>query len=119
MGFKNFLKKTDYCIGGPIIGHIADAMEKQKQTGKSFKDCLFESVRETITEDMPGTSHIYKMGRKDGRVQGTTEQAKRDEKKIRDIHRKHEQDRERWRKTDMEREKLIDDIINDQDSSKD
>lgn len=68
-------------LGGMIEGHIIDAIQKKKETGKSFRECLSESVKETITEDMPGTSHIYQMGKTDGRKQGTVEQAHRDEKK--------------------------------------
>ena len=58
-----------------IQGHITDALTKQQETGKSFRDYLSQSVKETVTEDLPGTSHLYDLGRKDGRVQGTIEQA--------------------------------------------
>ena len=65
MGFKRFFDKV--LIKGPILGHIDDAIEKKNETGKSFSECLSESIKETVTEDMPGTSQIYQMGRSDGR----------------------------------------------------
>ena len=81
MGFKRLIKKGLLGgAGGMIEGHIFDAIQKKKETGKSFRECLNESVKETFTEDMPGTSHVYQMGKNDGRKQGTEEQAKRDEK---------------------------------------
>ena len=44
MGTKRLFKKF---IGGGIIqGHIYDALQKKKETGKSFKDCLKQSVKE-------------------------------------------------------------------------
>lgn len=114
MGLKRLFKK--FVLGGNIInGHIYDAIDKKRKTGRSFKDCLEESVKETFTEDMPGTSHIYQVGKKDGRVQGTVEQAKRDEKKMQKLHEKHEQDRQEWEKIDKEKDILIDDLSKDLD----
>ena len=111
MGLKRLIKKGFLGGGGSIIeGHIFDAIQKKKKTGKSFKECLEESVKETFTEDLPGTSHIYQKGKKDGRVQGTTEQASRDEKKIQELHKQHERDREKWKKIDKEKDKLIEDL---------
>lgn len=82
MGFKRLIKKGLLGGGSMIEGHIFDAIQKKIETGKSFRECLKESVKETVTEDMPVTSHIYQMGKTDGRKQGTIEQAKRDEKKM-------------------------------------
>lgn len=96
--------------GGMIEGHIIDAIQKKKETGKSFRECLSESVKETITEDMPGTSHIYQMGKTDGRKQGTVEQAHRDEKKMRKMQKDHERDRQEWEKIDKEKDDLIDEM---------
>ena len=107
MGFKRLIKKS--FLGGNIIqGHIIDALEKKKQTGKSFRDCLEESVKETFTEDLPGTSHVYQMGKTDGRKQGTEEQAKRDEKKMQKMQEDHELDRQEWKRIDKEKDELID-----------
>ena len=83
---------------------------KKKKTGKSFRECLNESVKETFTEDLPGTSHVYQMGKKDGRKQGTTEQAKRDEIKIQKIREDHERDRQKWEQIDKEKDELIDEM---------
>ena len=111
MGFKRLLKKGFLGGGGGLIqGHIIDALAKKKKTGKSFRECLEESVKETFTEDLPGTSHVYQMGKKDGREQGTVEQATRDEKKMQQLHEQHEQDREKWKKIDKEKDDLIDEL---------
>ena len=105
MGFDRFLKKT--LIGGPISGHIIDALNKQKKTGKTLKKCLEDSVKETVTEDMPVTSQIYQMGKSDGRKRGTIEQARRDERKINDLKQKHNSDRARWAENDRKKDTLI------------
>lgn len=111
MGFKRFLEKT--VLKDPIWGHIDDAIEKQKITGRKFSECLSESVKETIQEDMPGTSHIYQQGKKDGRVQGTIEQAKRDEKKFREQAERHDCDRRKWESEKEKYEDFLDEIQSD------
>jgi hypothetical protein len=105
MGFKRLIKKMAIGLPGATI---LDAMDKRKNTGKPFTDCLKSSVKETITEDMPGTSHIYQSGKKDGRVQGTAEQAQCDERKFQQQHISHEEDRRKWKKQRSEYEKLLD-----------
>lgn len=111
MGLKRLIKKGLLGgAGGMIEGHIIDAIQKKKKTGKSFRECLNESVKETFTEDLPGTSHVYQMGKKDGRKQGTTEQAKRDEIKIQKIRKDHERDRQKWEQIDKEKDELIDEM---------
>lgn len=111
MGFMRLIKKGLLGGAGSMIeGHIFDAIQKKKETGKSFKECLNESVKETITEDMPGTSHIYQMGKTDGRMQGAVEQAKRDEKKIQKMHEDHERDRQEWERIDREKDELFDEM---------
>lgn len=115
MGFKRLLKKT--LLGGNMIqGHITDALIKQRETGKSFRDCLTQSVKETVTEDLPGTSHLYGLGKKDGRVQGTIEQATRDKKKMQKQHEQHEIDRKKWKEIDKQKDELIDDLCSELDS---
>lgn len=111
MGIKRLLKKS-FIGGGMVQGHIIDALQKKKETGKSFRDCLEQSVKETFTEDLPGTSHIYDMGKKDGRVQGTIEQAKRDEIKIKKMHEKHDRDRKHWQEIDRKKDELLDEMAN-------
>ena len=113
MGFKRLIKKG--LLGGGIIeGHILDAIQKKKETGKSFRECLSESVKETVTEDMPGTSHIYQLGKNDGRKLGTVEQAKRDEKKMQQMREEHERDRQEWKKIDKKKDELLDEMENNQ-----
>lgn len=114
MGIKRLIKKGLLGGAGSMIeGHIFDAIQKKKETGKSFRECLSESVKETFTEDLPGTSHVYQMGKTDGREQGTIEQAKRDEKKIKHLQEQHECDRVEWEKVIIEKDELIDDLGKD------
>ena len=111
MGLKRLIRKGLLGgAGGLIEGHILDAIKKKTETGKPFRDCLEESVKETVTEDLPGTKHIYKMGEIDGRVKGTVEQANLDEKRIREIEDIHERDRTEWKQLDEKKDKLIEDL---------
>jgi hypothetical protein len=113
MGLKRLFKKGLLGGAGSLIeGHIFDALQKKKETGKPFRQCLEESVKETFTEDMPGTSHVYQMGKTDGRKQGTIEQAERDEAKMQEMHEEHEREREQWKKSDKEKDNLIDELGN-------
>ena len=113
MGFKRLLKKGLLGGAGSMIeGHIFDAIQKKKETGKSFRECLSESVKETFTEDFPGTSHVYQMGKTDGRKQGTVEQAKRDETKMKQMREDHERDRKRWNEEKQAYEDLLDETEN-------
>ena len=113
MGFKRLLKKGLLGGAGSMIeGHIFDAIQKKKETGKSFRECLSESVKETFTEDFPGTSHVYQMGKTDGRKQGTVEQAKRDETKMKQMREDHERDRKRWNEEKQAYENLLDETEN-------
>lgn len=111
MGFKRLIRKGLFGgVQGMIEGHIFDAIRKKKETGKSFRECLIESVKETFTEDMPGTSHVYQMGKTDGRKQGTVEQARRDEKIIQKLREDHEHDRQEWERIDKEKDELLDEM---------
>ncbi len=109
MGIKRLLKKT-FIGGGMLEGHIMDALQKHTKTGKPFMDCLEQSVRETITEDLPGTSYIYDMGKADGRAQGTVEQAARDEEKMKQMHETHEEERKHWMEMDHKKDELLDEL---------
>lgn len=114
MGLKRLIKKGLLGgAGGMIEGHIFDAIQKKKETGKSFRECLNESVKETVTEDIPGTSHAYQMGKTDGRKQGTDEQAKRDGKKVQQICEDREHERQEWKKIEKEKDELIDELIDE------
>lgn len=111
MGFIRLIKKGLLGgAGGMIEGHILDAIQKKKETGKSFRECLSESVKETINEDMPGTSHIYQMGKTDGRKQGTIEQSKHYEKIIQKKCEDHENDRHKWKIIDKKKDELLDEM---------
>ena len=111
MGFKRLIKKGLLGgAGGMIEGHILDAIQKKKETGKSFREFLSDSVKETINEDMPGTSHIYQMGKTDGRKQGTVEQSKHDEKIIQKLRKDHENDRHKWEIIDKKKDELLDEM---------
>jgi hypothetical protein len=117
MGIKRLLFKKSMLGGGLIKGHIFDALEKKKETGKTFMECLRQSVSETVTEDLPGSSHIYQWGKKDGRKNGTIEQAARDEQKFKQLHEQHEQDKRNWEKIDEEKDVLIDDLSKNFDTN--
>lgn len=110
MGLKRLIKKG--LLGGGLIeGHIMDAIQKKEKTGKPFNVCLKESVKETFAEDLPGSSHVYNIGEKDGRVRGTIEQAKRDKKKIQVLKDAHERDRSKWEHIDEQKNSLINDLL--------
>lgn len=109
MGFGRFLRKT-LLSGNIVTGHIVDAKLKKALTGRSFTECLKESVKETFTEDAPGLSHLYQAGKTEGRVQGTIEQAHRDERKMNQLRAEHNADRRRWKEIDNEKDQLIDEL---------
>jgi len=111
MSLKRLAKKN--LLLGPIMGHIMDAYEKKLKTKKTFTECLEESVNETIKEDLPGTSHIYQMGNKDGRVVGTKEQAARDEEKMKKVKEEHIEDKRKWEEINKEKDQFIDDLVKD------
>ncbi len=50
------------------------------------------------------------MGKKDGKIQGTIEQAERDELKMQEMHDEHERDRAEWKQIDKEKDDLIDEM---------
>ena len=50
------------------------------------------------------------MGRKDGRVQGTVEQAERDERKMKQMHDEYEKDRRYWQEIDHKKDELLDEM---------
>ena len=50
------------------------------------------------------------IGHKNGKKEGTYEQAKRDEKKIKQMHEVHEKDRKNWKKQQKRYEELLDEI---------
>lgn len=115
MGLKRLIKKVSFGGGSLIHGHIYDAIEKKNRTGKAFKECLKESIKETFSEDLPGASHLYQMGKTEGKVEGTVEQAARDEKKMQDLHDKHESDRKKWHEIDNKKDELINNLYRDRE----
>ena len=62
---------------------------------------------------MPGVSHMYQQGKKDGRVQGTIEQARRDEKKFKEQAERHASDSRKWEREKEEYEELLNEIQSD------
>ena len=111
MGIKRLIRKGLLGgAGGIIEGHIYDAIQKKTETGKTFKECLAESVKETVGEDLPGTSHVYQMGKTDGRKQGAVEQAKLDEEKMQKMRVDHDRDRNKWKEIDKEKDDIIEDL---------
>ena len=110
MALKRLFKKTLLGGGRLIEGHIADALIKKAETGKSFRECLKESINETIQEDLPGTRHIYQAGKANGIKEGISKQARIDEEKFRQQAQAHHEDREKWEKEKQGYEELLDDI---------
>ena len=53
---------------------------------------------------------VYEKGKKNGKIEGVKEQAARDEKKMRNINQKHEDDRKRWKKQQNAYEELLKDV---------
>lgn len=112
MALKRLFKKTLFGGGNLIEGHIADALLKKKETGRSFKDCLKESINETFQEDLPGTSHIYQAGKAKGVKEGISRQARLDEEKFRQQAQAHDEDRDKWNEQKQAYEDLLDGIEN-------
>lgn len=52
------------------------------------------------------------VGHKEGKKEGTVEQAARDEKKMKEMHKKHENDRKRWNEQKQAYEDLLDEFDN-------
>ena len=52
------------------------------------------------------------VGHSKGKKEGTAEQAARDEKKFKDMHQKHENDRKRWNQEKQAYEDLLDETEN-------
>lgn len=52
------------------------------------------------------------VGHSKGKKEGTAEQAARDEKKFKDMHQKHEDDRKRWNEEKQAYEDLLDETEN-------
>lgn len=50
------------------------------------------------------------VGHKEGKKEGTVEQAARDEKKMKEMHQKHENDRKRWNEQKQAYEDLLDEF---------
>ena len=77
MNLKKVIKKI--CIPG---GMVHEACQIQKQTGKSFLNSYVQAYKEYYTNDLPGTSHLYKAGKHEGEKQGRDAQAKVDAQKL-------------------------------------
>ena len=105
MNLKRLAKKM--ILGGPIHGHIMDAIEKTQKNGKPFLKNLDASLKETVTEDMPGTSHVFNAGRYEGKKEGTVEQAIRDEETMQELNNAHSQEKEKWEETIRRKDDII------------
>lgn len=64
MGFKNFLVKTSVPFAAGII-----KAKKIAEEGSFIKGTI-KYYKEYFCEDVPGTSHIYKLGKYDGEKEG-------------------------------------------------
>ena len=93
MGIKGLLKRKIVVGGSLVRGHVLDALKRKEKTGRSFRECLDDSIKETFSEDLPVTSQ---MSKNDDRILGSIEQAERDEKNMREMHESHEHYRREW-----------------------
>jgi hypothetical protein len=105
MGFGRFLKKAavDALPGGYIGRILKRAVDKEENPLKA----VFNDVKETICEDAPGTSHLYKAGKHDGEKKGRADQAETDAKKFDEMNAKHEEDSKRWEESDRKKDDHI------------
>ena len=85
-------KKIFSCGGNLVKGHIYDAIEKKARTGKPFRECLEESLKKALAEDIHGSSHIYQNDKKNGKVKGTDEEIAKDKRKMSAMLNKHQKD---------------------------
>ncbi len=89
-------------------------------TGKAVSDHMSKHGNKYIAGAAVGVTGVAAyavgeaQGHKDGKVEGTAEQAERDEKKMQAMHQEHERDRAEWKKIDQEKDDLIDDILKEQ-----
>lgn len=75
MGFKRFLKKT------LIPGYNTfDIIQKVSENG--IVDGIKEKMKEDYLEDMPGVSHVYNIGKYDGKKDGYIQASYEYEKKL-------------------------------------
>lgn len=75
MGFKRFLKKT------LIPGYnTIDIIQKVSENG--IVDGIKEKMKEDYLEDMPGVSHVYNIGKYDGKKDGYIQASYEYEKKL-------------------------------------
>ena len=107
MGFKRFLKKVAIDSSAPLgLGYVARIL-KSKKKNESILDAVKRDAKETICEDHPLTSHIYKAGHHDGERDGRAKQAETDSKKFDEMKEQHKKDENAWRETDKAKDDYI------------
>ena len=75
MGFGRFLKKK-FIPGYDLLNTV------EHVANEGLVDGLKSKVKEDYCEDMPGTSHLYKSGKYDGKKEGIEEASSIYEKKL-------------------------------------
>ncbi|MBE6422520.1 hypothetical protein [Succinivibrio dextrinosolvens] len=104
MGFKEFLVKTFVPFAGSLIKakKIAEEDSVIKGTIKYYK--------EYFCEDVPGTSHIYKLGKYDGKKEGFKNASDVYEQKLTDQADEFIRQKELLKQETEKYEELIDDM---------
>lgn len=107
MGFKRFLKKAIIDSSLPLGAGYVVRILKSKKEGESILDTIKRDTKETIYEDHPLTSPIYKAGHHDGEKDGRAKQAETDSKKFDEMKEQHKKDEYAWRETDKAKDDYI------------
>ena len=110
MGFDRLLKKVRLGGGHIAVGHLVDAAIKSNKTGRPYGECLKKSVKETLTEDLPGTRDLYQAGREDGKREGTVEQSKLDARKMERMQEEHRSEAKKWEEQKERYETFLDEV---------
>ena len=76
MGFGRFIFKT-VVPGGHLISTIKNVVDEG-----NIVDGVKKTYKQYVQEDIPGISHIYQSGKKDGKVEGYAEASDEYEKKL-------------------------------------
>ena len=82
-------------------------IRKARTNHENVFKTIFKDLKETVCEDAPITSHIYKAGEHDGQKKGRAEQAETDSKKFDEMNAKYQEDANRWRESDQAKDDFI------------
>ena len=107
MGFKDFLVKTFVPFAAGII-----KAKKIAEEGSFIKGTI-KYYKEYFCEDVPGTSHIYKLGKYDGEKEGFNKASDVYEQKLTDLADEFIRQQELLKQETENYEELIEELIDD------